>query len=74
MANPEHVAKLKEGADAWNAWREESDETPDLSGVQLSGDSLDSYDLESTDFSNADLRRVILRRTYAITALLRVRP
>ena len=58
MANPEHVAKLKEGREAWNAWRETSDETPDLSGVQLAGVSLDSYDLHSTDFSDADLVRV----------------
>lgn len=59
MANPEHVAKLKEGAEAWNAWRKASDEKPDLSGLKLRGDSFEDYDLRSTDFSGADLHEVI---------------
>jgi uncharacterized protein YjbI with pentapeptide repeats len=64
MANPEHVAKLKEGAEAWNEWRERSNEKPDLSGVQLDSDSLDDYNLRSADFSGARLYGVSLRRTY----------
>ena len=36
MANPEHVAKLKEGWEAWNEWRKASDEKPDLSEEWLS--------------------------------------
>jgi len=63
MANPEHVAKLKEGAEAWNAWREATAETPDLSGVELKVDSLDDYDLRYSNFSGAQLDRVTLRRT-----------
>jgi hypothetical protein len=32
MANPEHVAKLNEGVQAWHAWRRNNPEvTPDLS-------------------------------------------
>jgi hypothetical protein len=58
MANPEHVAKLKEGAEAWNAWRKTSDVRPDLSEVRLDGDSLDGYNLRSADFSRADLSGV----------------
>jgi hypothetical protein len=58
MANPEHVAKLKEGREAWNAWRKTSSETPDLSGVKLNGDSLDHYDLRAVNFSAADLLSV----------------
>ncbi|HXH90166.1 MAG TPA: TIR domain-containing protein [Thermoanaerobaculia bacterium] len=58
MANPKHVAKLKEGADAWNEWRMMKDEAPDLSGVELDGDSLDGYDLHFADFSNAELEGV----------------
>jgi len=58
MANPEHVAKLKEGRAAWNAWRKTSDEMPDLSGVELDGYSLENYNLQSTDFSGANLTRV----------------
>lgn len=58
MANPEHVAKLNEGREGWNAWRKTSDEKPDLSGVKLIGVSLDLYDLRSADFSDAELERV----------------
>jgi len=38
MANDEHVSLLKQGVDAWNAWRDENpDIRPDLSGADLSG-------------------------------------
>src|SRR5579863_100776 len=37
MANPEHLAKLKEGPDTWNMWvRDHRDEVLDLSGADLS--------------------------------------
>jgi hypothetical protein len=62
MANPEHVAKLKEGALAWNIWRKTSDLRPDLSGMELDGDSLDDYDLRSANFWSADLQSVSFRR------------
>jgi len=61
MANPEHVAKLKEGEEAWNAWRETSDETPDLSGVELFEYALNFYDLRSANFSGAVLTLVSFR-------------
>jgi hypothetical protein len=33
MANDEHVAMLKRGVDAWNAWRDKNPNIrPDLSG------------------------------------------
>ena len=36
MANPEHVAKLKEGIESWNEWREKNpDRQLDLSEVDL---------------------------------------
>ena len=38
MANEEHVALLKQGVDAWNAWRRETpDARPDLHGADLRG-------------------------------------
>jgi len=63
MANPEHVAKLKEGKKEWNAWRKASAEKPDLSEEWLSDYSLDHYDMHSADFSNAKLSRVTFRYT-----------
>jgi hypothetical protein len=41
MANDEHVAMLKKGVDAWNAWRAENpDIRPDLGEANLSGANL----------------------------------
>jgi hypothetical protein len=38
MANPEHLAKLKEGVEAWNKWVEHNSELAlDLSWADLSG-------------------------------------
>jgi hypothetical protein len=37
MPNDEHVAMLARGAAAWNEWRVEQDETPDLSRAGLRG-------------------------------------
>jgi len=61
MANPEHVAKLKEGHDAWNAWRETSDQRPDLAGVELNGEFLDWYDLTDVDLSDSRLENISFR-------------
>jgi hypothetical protein len=56
MANPEHLAKLKEGVEAWNRWRKERPKVrPDLSGADLSGTIL-----SGVSFSGADLSRAIL--------------
>jgi hypothetical protein len=39
LANPEHLAKLKEGVEAWNDWREQDgyQTQPDLSEADLTG-------------------------------------
>jgi hypothetical protein len=63
MANPKHEAKLKEGMEAWNQWRERSTETPDLTQVHLSFFSLDGYNLRAADFSAAVLTGVSFRST-----------
>jgi uncharacterized protein YjbI with pentapeptide repeats len=41
MANPEHLAKLKEGVEAWNQWTFEHPLRVDLSGADLSEARLD---------------------------------
>jgi hypothetical protein len=57
MANPEHLAILKQGVEAWNQWREENPKIrPDLRGADLRGTDLRRVDLRITDLRGADLR------------------
>ena len=56
MASDEHLALLGRGAAAWNAWRVEHDEAPDLAGAALRGLDLSRFDLSRADLSGADLR------------------
>jgi uncharacterized protein YjbI with pentapeptide repeats len=56
MAKDEHAERIKLGATAWNLWRAEHDETPNLSGASLRGLDLSGFDLSLTDLRDADLR------------------
>ena len=56
MANDEHVSVLGRGAAAWNEWRADRDEPPDLSGAGLRGLDLSGFDLSRADLRGADLR------------------
>ena len=56
MPKDEHVAVLDRGAAAWNAWRAEHDEVPDLSRAGLRGLDLTGFDLSRADLRGADLR------------------
>ncbi len=41
MANPEHLAILKQGVKVWNEWREQNrDVRPDLNRADLNGQNL----------------------------------
>lgn len=60
MADPEHLAKLKEGVDAWNEWRKESPRTPDLSDARLSGICLVGALLNGANLAGAHLRGATL--------------
>ncbi len=51
MANPEHLARLKEGVEAWNAWRREN---PGVR-VDLQGAIQSWAELAGADFAGADL-------------------
>lgn len=62
MPNDEHVTLLGQGAAAWNTWRAERDETPDLSRAGLRGLDLSGFDLSRTDLRSADLRGANLRQ------------
>ncbi len=86
MANKEHLAKLKEGVNAWNAWREENpDIRPDLSdaeltrmdlrkanliGANLFGANLSKKNLGEANFSVADLRGADLSEADLSEAIL----
>ena len=76
MANPEHLATLKEGVQGWNAWRMSNLAViPDLSGADLcepdlSGADLHGVDLSEADLSIADLRGADLSGAYLTRAEL----
>lgn len=56
MANPEHLAIIRQGRDAWNQWRDKHPEIiPDLRGTSLRG-----YDLSRMNLRRADLTGAIL--------------
>jgi hypothetical protein len=56
LANPEHLAKLKEGVEPWNQWRRRNPKVqPDLSQVNLDSAHLPSANLSSTNLSGANL-------------------
>ena len=57
MANNEQMDLLKQGIQAWNAWRTEQTEA----SVDLSGGALRGLDLEGADLSGADLEGADLR-------------
>ena len=56
MTKDEYLALLGRGAAAWNAWRANHDEAPDLSGAALRGLDLSRFDLSRADLRGADLR------------------
>ena len=56
MANPEHLARLKEGVEHWNNWRKWNPYiNPDLSEADLSEANLSEADLSLTDLSGANV-------------------
>jgi hypothetical protein len=73
MANDEHAALLKQGVEAWNAWRDKNPDRPNLSGADLrradlrkadfSEANLSAADLSGADLSKADLSGASLVRT-----------
>ena len=63
MANPEHLAKLLEGREAWNAWRKEDDVTPDLTDANLRGLKLSGFNISNINLSRANLQGVTIRDT-----------
>src|SRR5437879_633762 len=56
MTRVEQIALLGRGVAAWNEWRAEHDEAPDLSSAVLRGVDLSGFDLSRADLRGADLR------------------
>jgi len=57
MANEEHLARVREGMESWNAWRRGNwSESPNLNGANLSG-----MNLAGGNFRNSLLDRVNLK-------------
>jgi Pentapeptide repeats (8 copies) len=57
MANDEHVAILKKGVTAWNAWRKENRSlSPDLTHANLHGTKLVNADLHWANLQEANLK------------------
>ena len=55
MANPEHVAKLTEGVEAWNQWlRENSEILPNLTAADLIKANLIGVNLSEANLTGAD--------------------
>jgi len=77
MANPDHLNMLRQGVDAWNAWKKRHAVGPDLffradlSAANLSGANLSGVDLSGADLSGADLSGASLLYANLITADLR---
>src|SRR3974377_1654039 len=58
MANPEHLAILKQGVEQWNVWRKLNRRVhPDLRGGSLSKASCHGATVSDASLSRADLRR-----------------
>lgn len=84
MANPEHLAKLKEGVGTWNKWR--ADKTlllpidlseanlsrANLSGTNLSGANLSGANLSGANLSGANLSKANLSRANLFDADLSI--
>lgn len=61
MANEEHLTRLLQGAEAWNAWRESEPEVqPDLEGMDLSHLDIARVNLQHARLSSATLTSVSL--------------
>ena len=71
MANEKHIEIIKQGANVWNQWRQDSPNLqPDLSdadllrsnlcGVDLSYANLQQANFYASDLSSADLRHADL--------------
>ena len=61
MANPEHMARIQEGVEAWNSWRHDNPGIlPVLWEANLEEADLSGINLRKADLSRANLKRANL--------------
>ncbi|WP_063194263.1 toll/interleukin-1 receptor domain-containing protein [Bradyrhizobium sp. AT1] len=60
MTNADHLAILKQGVQAWNAWRRTQNSPIEFYGINLEGADLSGFDLRNADFSRAILHQTSL--------------
>ena len=71
MANPEHLAKLSEGVEAWNQWRTRNPKAnPDLHSANLIEAHLQHAILHSAILQSANLIEAHLQRAHLTGAIL----
>jgi hypothetical protein len=57
MADPKHVEMLRQGANVWNAWREDNAPIrPILTGAELDGIDINGANLNGADLDHAKIR------------------
>jgi hypothetical protein len=77
MANPEHLAILKQGVEVWNRWRTANEDletnlqSAELAGMDLRGVNFYRTDLSSVNLAEADLSRAVFRGANALEANFR---
>ncbi len=75
MADQQHLDLLKQGKDAWNAWRKTPTVgypvQPDLSSAKLHNANLMSFDLSNVNLEGADLSRSFLDNANLVNSNLR---
>jgi len=72
MANPEHLAKLKDGVEAWNSWRMANPTlVPDLRKAELIGSDLRGVNFSWAGLSGANLGKAELTEANLSMANLR---
>jgi hypothetical protein len=74
VANEEHVKILKQGFEAWNAWRRANAALPDLSNAILTEANLRGVDLSDANLRGVNLRGANLRGANLTDASLRPGP
>lgn len=71
MANPEHLAILKLGVEAWNKWRNENPEiVPELSESNLIGIDLRGVNLRGANLSRTSLKGAFIWKSNLVGANL----